>query len=213
MTSQPNPVSPPHAAAWLIRLFADAEEAELILGDLSEEFSRLASESGDALARRWYWRQALKSLPHLVVSAFRMSPWLTTAAVAAGFLLRRQIGPLVEPATFALIDKFGIYQNHFTLYRFLASTALDIEHAISFFFVGCFVALLARKREMAPAVALAIVYAAMALVASVNFVIRGGDYGYLLRLSWYFTDSLAVVLGAALVRTLRPDLGGRPLPE
>jgi hypothetical protein len=53
----------------------------------------------------------------------------------------------------------------------------------------------------------------MAVVASVTFVMRGGDYGYLFRLSWYFTDSLAVVLGAVFVRALRPDLGGRPLSE
>src|SRR5215475_15535418 len=104
MKSQSNINSPPRSAEWLVSLFANSEDE--ILGDLSEEFSLLASQSGNAFARRWYWRQTLKSLPHLVFSAFRESPWLTLAAVAAGFLLRRLVARLPELATFALVDKF-----------------------------------------------------------------------------------------------------------
>ncbi len=37
---------PPRIASWLVELFASAEQAESILGDLSEEFSDLASRSG-----------------------------------------------------------------------------------------------------------------------------------------------------------------------
>jgi hypothetical protein len=201
MMSQSNLDSPPRGAEWLISLFANTEDA--INGDLSEEFSLLASQSGNVFARRWYWRQTLKSLPHLVSSAFRASPWLITAAVALGFLLRRLIGRLPEFATFALVDKFDIYEHHFSVYRFLASTCLDIEHALTFLLVGCVVGLLARRREMAAAIALAMIFGGMAMLGSVSFVIRGGDYTSLLRLSWYFTDALAVVLGGVIVRTAR----------
>ena len=201
-------LNPPRGAEWLIGLFANREDS--IPGDLSEEFAQLASQSGGAPARRWYWRQTLKSLPHLFLSAFRTSPWLSTGAVVAGFLLRRLIGRLPGAATFALVEKLGIYEHHFAVYRFLASTALDIEHVLTFLLVGCFVALLARRREMAPAIVLAAIFAAMALVASVSFVIRGGDAAYLWRLSWYFSDSLAVVLGAVLVRMHRSAGTGLP---
>jgi len=42
MTPQAYFLRPPRIAVWLISLFAPAEEAESILGDLLEEFSHLA---------------------------------------------------------------------------------------------------------------------------------------------------------------------------
>lgn len=194
---------PPRSAEWLIVLFADSDEAHLMLGDLSEEFFRLASQSGRVAARQWYWRQTLKSLPHLVGSAFSMSPWSTIALVAAGFLLRRLLARLPDLLTFALVDKFDIYENHFAFYKFLASTALDMEHVLIFLFVGCVIALLARRRELAPAIALAMIYSCMALFASASFAITSGHYAILWRLSWYFTDALAIVVGAVIVRASR----------
>jgi O-antigen ligase len=109
-------------------------------------------------------------------------------------------------ATFSLIERFHICEHHFTACLFLESTALDIEHVFTFLLVGCVVALIARQRELAPAIGLAMIFGGMALVASLSFVIRGGDYAYLLRLGWYFTDSLAVALGALIVRTLRSNV-------
>jgi hypothetical protein len=205
MTSQPNLDPPPRGAAWLLSLFANAEESDSILGDLSEEFSQLASQSGIACARRWYWRQTLKSLPHLIGSALRVTPWSTIAAVAGGFLVRRLMAGLPGFAIFSLVERFHIYERHFITYRFLVSTGIDFGHVLTFLLVGCVVALLARRREMTPAIALAMIFGVMALVASLSFVIRGGDYVYLLRLGWYFTDSLAVVLGALIVRMLRSN--------
>lgn len=211
MISSPNGNLPPRGAAWLMRLFADPEEADVILGDLAEEFSLLAHDSGSVVARRWYWRQTLKSLPHLVFATFTAAPWLTLLAALAGFLLRRLLARLPGYATFALVDRFAIYQHHFGLYRFLVTTALDIEHVFTFVLIGGFVALLARKREMPPAILLALVWAAMAIVGSVFGAVKTDDYGVLLRLSWYFTDSLAVVLGALLVRNLRPNPTEQPV--
>src|SRR5262249_45261853 len=148
-------------------------------------------------------RQTLKSLPHLVFSVFHKSPWLTTVAVAAGFLLRRLAARLPELATFALLDRFRIYEHHFSIYKFLASTAIDIEHALTFLFVGCVVGMLAKKREMAAAIALAMIFAGMAVLGSVSYLIRGGDLTSLWRLSWYFTDALAVVVGGVIIRAAR----------
>jgi hypothetical protein len=134
-----------------------------------------------------------------------MSPWKAVLAVALGFEFRRLIGRLPELATFALIDRFQIYERHFGAYRFLASTGIDIGHLITFVLVGSLVALIARGREMAPAVALGLIYAGMAVVGSVSFVMKSHEFIYLLRLSWYFSDAFAIVLGAMIVRVLRSN--------
>lgn len=61
MTSQAHFVRPPRTATWLVNLFTPADAGESILGDLFEEFSHIASNSGVAVARRWYWRQSVKT--------------------------------------------------------------------------------------------------------------------------------------------------------
>ena len=85
MTSPADFRQPPRIAVWLVNLFTPAEEAESILGDLLEEFSHLASKSGVAVARRWYWRQTVKTITHLVDSGFCVAPWSTTAVVVGDF--------------------------------------------------------------------------------------------------------------------------------
>jgi len=203
MFPRPKLDQPPRPAASLLGLFAAGDERDLIIGDLSEEYFQRASLSGRGPARIWYWRQILKSLPHLVGSAFRTSPWTTIFAVIAGFEFRRLIGPRMEPAIFALIDRWQIYDHHFSIYLFLASTGLDIGHLITYLMVGALVAFIARRSEMSPAVALGLIYAGMAVVGSVWFVLKSHEFAYLLRLSWYFSDAFAVVAGAALVRISR----------
>jgi len=210
MTTHPRFVQPPRAAVWLVSLFTLDAAAESILGDLLEEFSQLAAKSGLAFARRWYWRQTLKTIAHLVVTAFRTAPWSTTAAVVGGFLLRQLTGRLPEPAIFLLIDRYQIYEHHFEIYKFLASTGIDIGHLIAFLFVGLIVALGAKGREMAATIVLGIIFGAMAVVGSLYMVTTTGDYAYLWRLSWYFSDSFAIVMGAVIVRTYRSSAAAKP---
>lgn len=201
----PDPDQPPRAATWLLGLFAAAEEDEHILGDLSEEYFERASQTGQRSARRWYWRQTLKSIPHLVGLSFRAAPVRTTLAVAAGFAFRRLIAPQIGPAAFALLDRTQIYEQHFSLYLFLASTGLDIAHLMVFLMAGVLVGVIARKHAMAPAVALGLIYAGMTVVAACFVVAKFHDLTYLIRLKWYFSDDFAIVLGAALVRTMRTN--------
>jgi putative ABC transport system permease protein len=53
---------PPRLALWILRLRLSAEDREFAIGDLEEEFSDRVRRDGLARARRWYWRQALRSL-------------------------------------------------------------------------------------------------------------------------------------------------------
>jgi hypothetical protein len=202
MTSQPFSVQPPRLAVWLVNLFTIPDDAEAIVGDLLEEFSHLASTSGVVFARRWYWRQALKTIVHLIYSAYRAAPWATSAGVAGGFLTRRLLWKLVEPTIFAVLDRYQIPEHHFNVYVFFASTGIDIGYLIVFLFVGCIAAIVAKEREMAAATTLSVIFTAMTGVAAVSWVATG-HYWILWRLTWNFADSFAILIGGAIVRTHR----------
>lgn len=209
MTFQPYFIQPPRIATWLINLFTPVEQ-ESILGDLVEEYSHLTSKSGVAYARRWYWRQTVKAIAHLAVTGYRTAPWSTTAVIAGGFLMRRLVGRLVEPAIFAVLERYQVYEHHFDLYRYFASTGIDVGHVIVFLFISCIVALAAKGREMVATIPLALIFGAMALLGSLVMVPRTGDYVFLWRLTWYFADSFAMVIGGVMVRTRRSAATTRP---
>jgi hypothetical protein len=57
---------PPLYAQTLVALAAPASEYDVVAGDLEEEYVRRARELGAAAASRWYWRQAVLSLPSLL---------------------------------------------------------------------------------------------------------------------------------------------------
>ena len=211
MTSQSNVVQPPRLAMWLLTLFALDDAAEHILGDLLEEFTRLASKSGVPFARRWYWRQTLKTSFQLALLGFRTAPGLTTAAVAGGFVLRKLVARWVEPPIFAVLERYHVYEHHFSTYTFFASTGIDIGHLITFLLIGFMVALVARGREMVATMTLGLVFGAM-LVVAFAFTVTHWGYGTALsRAMWNFSDSLAIVIAGAIVRTHRLGAATRRL--
>jgi hypothetical protein len=212
MRFKPYSVEPPCPATWLVSLFTLAGESESILGDLLEEFSYLASNSGAAFARRWYWRQALKTIAHLIPAAFRVAPWSTTAGVIGGFLTRGLLARLPGRTIFAVIERYQVYQYHFKAYVFFASTGIDIGIFITFLCAGCIVALVAKGTEMAAAMVLSLIFGAMAVFGCLYEMSRTGDLGFLwMLMTWYFADSLAIVIGAAIVRTRRSNATTLPL--
>jgi hypothetical protein len=209
MTSQSRFVEPPRLAVWLVTLFALDDEAESILGDLLEEFTLLASKSGAPFARRWYWRQSLKTIVQLAVLGFRTAPWLTTVAVVGGFFLRKVVGRLVGPTIFAVLERYQVYEHHLSTYLFVASTGFDVGQIIAFLFVGFMVALVAKGREMVATTTLGLIFGAMVVAALPVEVMRFGHATPLPRLMWYFSDSLAIVIAGAIVRTHRLGAAGR----
>jgi hypothetical protein len=208
MTSPSFSTQPPRLAVWLVNLFTVADNAEAIMGDLLEEFSQIAHQAGVVFARRWYWRQALKTIVHLVYTAYRAAPWTTSAGVAGGFLTRRLLWGLVEPTIFAVLVRYQIPEHHFNLYVFFASTGIDIGFLIVFLFEGCIAAIVAKEREMAAATTLSLIYAALCGTAVVSWVVQG--HWALSRLTWDFADTFAILIGGAIVRTQRSarHLGG-----
>jgi hypothetical protein len=203
VTSQGYFAQPPRVAAWLLGLFASDEEAESIQGDLVEEFSLVSFKSGLAAARKWYWRQTIRTVPQVASISLRRAPWQAGAAILGGYCLRKLIGPLVEPAIFTVIERYQLPERHFGIYLFFASTGIDIGHILTFLFIGFVVALMARRNEMVATMVLALFYATLAAVASIYIIARTGNDAYLWRLVWYFADSFAIVIAGVLVRTNR----------
>lgn len=208
MTSQPDLVRPPRLATWLVNLFASTEE-ESILGDLLEEYSDLASKSGVAFARRWYWRQTMKTIAHLADTGVRVAPWSTAAAVVGGFLLHRFVSGLPDKVLSAVTDRYLMYwSTHFKAYIWMLNGML-IEHLVLSMFVGCVVALAAKGREMIATMTLALVPCALmggALIWVATH--RPLDVAWML---WLFADPFAIVVGGAIVRTRRS--AAKPLPS
>ena len=208
MTPQTYFVQPPRIAVWLVNLFTSAEQAESILGDLLEEYSRLASKSGVAFARSWYWRQTVKTVAHLVGSGFLGAPWLTTAAVIGGFVLHGFVSRLPDKLLSVVTDRYLVFwSNHFKAYIWMLNGML-IEHLIASMLVGCVVALAAKGREMTATMTLALVLCALIGTAWVWVAMhRPLDVGWML---WSCSDPLAIVVGGAIVRTRRSAAASRP---
>jgi hypothetical protein len=63
------PHTPPGTAERLLEaLGAEPEFRDALLGDLAEDFATRAAHDGERAARRWYWREALRVAPHLLLN-------------------------------------------------------------------------------------------------------------------------------------------------
>jgi len=202
MSAQDDFVQPPRLATWLLLLLA-SREPESIEGDLFEEFSGVVSRSGVAVARRWYWRQALHSIVHLFGSAFQTAPYSTLAAVVTGFLLGRLLFPLSEKAIFAVLERYGVFDHHFKVYVFFATNGVAISHVMTSMFVGCWTAFIAKKYGMIATIILVFVLFGMTGAACFVWIARGNTSMLFAPLPWTLLDWLAMLLGAAIIRNRR----------
>ena len=64
------PVPPPKMALLMLILSTDRSIRSELIGDLQEEFS-LHYQQSAGLAKRWYWRQTITSLPKLIGQRMR----------------------------------------------------------------------------------------------------------------------------------------------
>jgi hypothetical protein len=195
----PRLIRPPRFVTWLATLFAYAER-ECIEGDLFEEFSALVSHSGTAAAKRWYWRQALKSIVHLFCSAFSTAPYSTTAAIMGGFLLGRLLFPLPEKGVFAVLERYRVFDHHFDVYVFFATNGIAMAHVLTSMLVGCLTAFAAKRNGMIAVVSLVFIHFGMTCAATFVSMARGNASMAWAILPWIFLDWLAMLVGALIVR-------------
>jgi len=206
MNRQTDFVQRPRIAVWLVNLFISDGEAEFIQGDLLEELSDLASKSGTAFARRWYWRQTMTTIAHLIGAQFRTAPWIITAVVGGGFLLRWFVSwwsnPAITGAVDAILYRLGYYNDPHA-YIFWLTNSMLIARLVLNAFVGASVAIAAKRREMAATMTLALVGDVLAVYAALLTVSKTGDYGVLSTLPDTFLASIVIVVTGAIVRTRR----------
>lgn len=64
------PAPPPKLALWMLNLTTDRSIRSELIGDLQEEFA-LRHRQSARLAKGWYWRQTIFSLPKLIGKRLR----------------------------------------------------------------------------------------------------------------------------------------------
>ncbi len=152
MNSPAPPVHPPRFASWLVGLFALENQAEALEGDLLEEFSAVASDANPATARRWYWKQCMKTSAHLAWISLQTAPLRIAFTTLAGFSIlwctETQLG-LPTHLVCAAIDHYsGFYMNHFSSWQFCLNYGIPAVSWIFALLVGCLIALVAKGREI-----------------------------------------------------------------
>lgn len=206
MMSQSTLAHPPRIASWLVQLFAPAEHAESILGDLLEEFSDLASRSGLASARRWYWRQGVKTIAHLAGNSFRDAPWSYAAFVLLGFLLRWFGAALPERAIVAILRAQWPYSNgHYDFYVWLVTWGIPMARIVEMTLIGCIIAAIARGKEVVVTTA---VIAISVVIVGWNFFLLTRNLPPQIPIPWGFllaslANWVATLLGAVIIREIR----------
>lgn len=197
---------PPRFAAWLVDLFACSDQAELILGDLAEEFSDIASKSGVVSARHWYWRQTGKAIFHLSGAAFRGAPWSLTGVVILGFLLRWLSAALLTRVVLAILRMEQPYSNlHSELYAGLVTWGIPIARILAMTLIGCIVAATAKGREIVATLSLT---AVSSVVFGLLFFLRVQAFPPQVPIPWIFLlssleNSMVILLGGILMRKIR----------
>lgn len=198
---EPRIFRPPVLAVWLVGFFTPDKETETIQGDLIEEFSKLASSSGVATARRWYWRQSVTTVAHFIGTGFCAAPLLIAAAVLGGCLLLWFGGDFLEQAM-----RYFAWKLHTNgLLRVFRITAGEVQVArfLAIMLVGSLVASVVKGREMVTAIALSLVCAAFSgLAYPLWTMMYNAELALPIRL-FQLECSTAILLGAAIVREIR----------
>jgi hypothetical protein len=76
--------SPPALACWLLKSVLPVPYRDAMLGDLVEEYSLRVESTSRSAATRWFWSQACRSIPFMVVSSLRSADWLMSLRIATG---------------------------------------------------------------------------------------------------------------------------------
>lgn len=191
-------------------LFTSDWQADAILGDLLEEFSGLAAKSGVAYARRWYWRQSVKTVVDLMGAGFRTAPWLIAGTVIGGFLLlwfgyslpEKLIDGVLELRRHHVIPYYT--QREMDAHVFWLNTGILIGYLLVSLSVGCIVAMAAKGREMIATLTLSFARFALSVVAWFN-VLRHWPTLTILLTSLAFI--ISIPMGGVIVREVRRAAG------
>lgn len=185
------PSTPPRAAERLLAaLGATPDLRDVFLGDLAEEHAIRALYDGDAAARRWYWREALRVAPYLLrdgVGGLRPRDAARLAAVV--------LGAWACATAFAL----GVAYMGWDLARLLRVEpggpgdlpVLLAQNALAQLLGGYVAASLDRRRPLVAALAFGVAFAGVHL-ASLASGSHGAEWP-----AWVRVAQVALVVAAA----------------
>jgi hypothetical protein len=199
-------VQPPRVAVWLLDLFTPHEQTESIPGDLLEEFSDVASKLGVAYACRWYWRQSVRTILHVVRCEFRIAPWSIAGAVVGGVLLV-QLGHAFAEGGIRTGNEFLSHHvhrvTHFDL--FLYNSGMYLWRLTVSMLIGCIIALACKSREILTTLTVSLVCGIQAVTGFWTFL-----HGWspplpivLIVALHSFGGLFAMVIGGGIVRKYR----------
>ena len=215
---------PPLIASWLIGLFTSGSHEDAISGDLLEEFSDLASKSGLRYARRWYWRQSVKTVGNVMGTGLRTAPWLIAGTVIGGYLMLQLalgfalpewlIGAVIELRWHHVVPYYT--QRQMDAYMFWFGTTVMIGDLLVPLFVGCIVATVAKAREMIATLTLSVSLFARTVVAWFNLARQRPELPRLPSMA--LVVIILIPMGGVMVREVRRLARGRrsnvwPLPD
>ena len=126
------------------------ECAEGVLGDLEEEFGGRLVQSGHPAARRWYWRQAVRTNVHLFWGSVRTAPWSTTGLALASFIVAQLLYGVMSVLVGRLVSNLPIHDYDASVWSWRAAALVRFV-AIPLA-LGWSMAVIVRGREMVVAV-------------------------------------------------------------
>ncbi len=148
MTRHPAP-RPPRIASCLIGMFAPQQQAEAIDGDLLEEFSEIKISRGAPAARRWYWKQSLKTSVHLFCVGLRSAPGLIACTTIGAFFFLWATQWLPVHLVFGILERYSnFFDAHFRFWWFCVHYGGAIVGWTVAVLLGCLIGLLAKGKEV-----------------------------------------------------------------
>lgn len=205
MNQQRDLPEPPRIAQWLTSLFAPADVAEAVTGDVQEEFASLVVSWGASRARTWYRQQALGIIVRSGPSAFRAHPFRMLIIVLGALWFTGFATTYSARAMQMLLDAHRVYELDPSGYLFWLKFPFEIGRIMICTVVGSLVALAAKRYELPTAVSLALAQIAMFGAGTITLIAYGRPWfqWFVAMAPWNAMCSTAIIAGAAIVRVYR----------
>jgi hypothetical protein len=188
----------PLLARALVAAAAPPDDYESVVGDLHEEYEMRLSEHGRRSADRWYWSQALRSMPPLLTYSRSRNSFIATAlatlAVLAILALMLICNEMIDDGLAAIIPSIQHAHDGIRAWPFFA-----VGWSVAAVFGAILVAIFRSRPFRLP------LAASLMLIAAIAVPIALGISSHLSVLTWMLVlgSMPAMVGGAAMYQTLR----------
>jgi hypothetical protein len=193
MTMKP----PAFADALVSGLSASPATANEILGDLAEEWQEHVDQDGPANAKRWYWGQALRAIPHLIQQWKRESPWTVVVGVVVVAVVARVLVALAGAVATAALYHSASYDGWQTSpirpWRVVFMLGVGVATLMNFG-VGALIAFLMRRAPLMVIGWMWVLY----MATDVSFgILPSLDHPVIAVVGWFISNAAAALMMVA----------------